>query len=160
MSSILIREATVQDIPELAVHHGKMFAEIWEQKGETITADCIREMENAYSKKLEEQIPARNCKAWVVEAGDHIVASGAVSIASFVPVPMDLNHQVAYLHSIYTEKEFRGRQFAQGIVQKALHYCKENEIKRVILNTSDAGRPIYLKLGFTSASEAMKLFIK
>ena len=31
-----IREATVSDIPLLAIHHRKMFEEIWEKNGEDI----------------------------------------------------------------------------------------------------------------------------
>jgi GNAT superfamily N-acetyltransferase len=119
-----------------------------------------REIKKAYSEKLEKEIPGGSCKAWVVKNGNRLVASGAISIVSYVPVPNDTNHNIAYLHSMYTEKDFRGRKCAQEIIERAIQYCKKNGINRVILNASDAGKPIYEKSGFVSLPETMRLFIK
>jgi GNAT superfamily N-acetyltransferase len=155
-----IQEATYDDIKQLAIHHRKMFEEIWEMKGQKVAAEKAQEIEKRYSEKLEKQISAGTCKAWVVRDGNQLIASGAISIVSFVPVPNDTNHNVAYLHSMYTEKDFRGKKYAQQIIDKAIQYCKENGISRVILNASDAGKPIYEKAGFVSSPESMRLFIK
>jgi GNAT superfamily N-acetyltransferase len=155
-----IQEATCDDIKQLAIHHRKMFEEIWEKKGEKLEVDKAQEIEERYSEKLEKQITEGTCKAWVVKDGNQLVASGAISVVSFVPVPYDTNHNIAYLHSMYTEKEFRGRKYAQQIIERAIQYCKEHGISRVILNASDAGKPIYEKSGFMSSPETMRLFIK
>jgi len=108
---------------------------------------------------LKREIAAGSCKAWVVRNGNRLVASGAISIVSYVPVPNDPNPHIAYLHSMYTEKEFRGRKYAQQIVEKAIQYCKENGICRIVLNASDAGRSVYEKSGFLPAPETMRLVI-
>jgi len=139
-----ISEATRDDIEQLAIHHRKIFEEIWEKKSLKLDAAKAQEMEKAYTDKLEKQIPGGSCKAWVVNNGNQLVASGAISIVSYVPVPSDPNHNIAFLHSMYTEKEFRGRHLAQQIIKKAIQYCKENGINRIILNASDAGKPIYI----------------
>jgi GNAT superfamily N-acetyltransferase len=96
----------------------------------------------------------------VIENGDQIVASGGITIVSFVPTPNDLNSRVAYLHSMYSEKAYRNKNFANRIVKEALQYCKANEIKRVILTASQAGKPIYEKIGFASSPETMRIFIE
>ena len=160
MLDINIQEATCDDIKQMAIHHRKMFEEIWEKKGQKVEAAKAQEIEKAYSEKLQKEIPGGSCKAWVIKNGNRLVASGAISIVSFVPVPNDTNHNIAYLHSMYTEKDFRGRKYAQQIIERAIQYCKENGINRVILNASDAGKPIYEKLGFVSLPETMRLFIK
>ena len=152
--------ATTGDIPLLASHHRRMFEEIWEQKGLVLEAANAKEVENAYIEKLKKEIPAGTCKAWVVQENDQAVASGAISIVSYVPVPSDVNHSAAYLHSMYTEKEFRGKKYARQIIAGALEFCKKNRISRVVLNASDAGRPLYEKLGFTSSPETMRMFIQ
>jgi GNAT superfamily N-acetyltransferase len=125
-----------------------------------VEAAKAQEIEKAYSEKLEKEIRGGSCEAWVIKNGNRLVASGAISIVSFVPIPNDTNHNIAYLHSMYTEKDFRGRKYAQQIIERAIQYCKENGINRVILNASDAGKPIYEKLGFVSLPEMMRLFIK
>ena len=155
-----IIEATAKDIKQLVSHHIKMFEEIWERKGQKIETAKLKEIEKAYSEKLEKQIPAGNCKAWVFKNGNQLAASGAISIVSYAPVPNDTNHIIAYLHSMYTEKDFRGRKYAKSIIERAIQYCKENGINRVVLNTSDDGKPVYEKVGFVLSAETMQLLIK
>ncbi|MBW2199680.1 MAG: GNAT family N-acetyltransferase [Deltaproteobacteria bacterium] len=155
-----LQYATIDDVKMLAIHHRKMFEEIWEQKSQKIEKARAQELEAAYSEKIIKQIPEGTCIAWVVKNDNQIVASGAISIVSFVPVPNDTNHNIAYLHSMYTEKGYRHQKCAQKIVDRAIHYCQKNGINRVVLNASDAGKPIYEKLGFVSSPETMRLFIK
>jgi GNAT superfamily N-acetyltransferase len=100
-----------------------------------------------------------SCKAWAIENEDRIIASGAITIVSFVPTPTDLSSRVAYLHSMYTERRYRNNSFAGLIVEKTIQYCKDNGIRRVFLNASEAGRPIYEEIGFCSAPEIMRLMI-
>jgi GNAT superfamily N-acetyltransferase len=61
---------------------------------------------------------------------------------------------------MYTEKEYRNNNFANRIIEKAIQYCKDHGIKRFFLNASEAGRPIYEKIGFHSAPEIMRLIIE
>ena len=155
-----LREATEGDIPRLGVHHRKMFEEIWEKEGESIVPSVGKKMERAYAKKLKQELTDGSCKAWVIESENKIVASGAITIASLVPTPKDLSSSVAYLHSMYTEKQYRNNNFANLIVERAIRFCRDNRIKRVFLNASEAGRPIYEKLGFRAAPEMMRLVIE
>lgn len=155
-----LREATERDIPQLGRHHRKMFEEIWEKKGEDIDIAIHKEIEEAYEKKLKQEFRAGGCKAWVIENKNKIIASGAITIVSFVPTPIDLSWRVAYLHSMYTEKGYRNNNCANLIIKMATQYCGANGIKRIILNASEAGRPIYERLGFRSAPEMMRLIIE
>jgi predicted GNAT family acetyltransferase len=155
-----LREATERDIPQLGRHHRKMFEEIWEKKGENIHIAVCKEIEEAYEQKLMQEFRSGGCKAWVIENKNKIIASGAITIVSFVPTPIDLSYRVAYLHSMYTERGYRNNNFANFIIKMATQDCKANGIKRIILNASEAGRPIYEKIGFCSAREMMRLIIE
>jgi N-acetylglutamate synthase-like GNAT family acetyltransferase len=157
---ISLREATERDIPRLGVHHRKMFEEILKKKGESTDPSIPKALERAYAKKLKQELTDGSCKAWVIEHKNRIVASGAITIASLVPTPKDLSSSVAYLHSMYTEKGYRNKYFANFIVQRAIRFCRDNGIKRIFLNASEAGRPIYQKLGFCTAPEMMRLSIE
>ena len=128
-----------------------MFEEIWEKKGQPIDNSAGNEIEQAYSLKLAAELQAGSCRSWLIEKGEQVVASGAITIVSLVPTPNDLSTRVAYLHSMYTEPERRGKNLASRIVRTALAYCKANGVRRVILNASEAGKPIYEKIGFSSS---------
>lgn len=154
-----IRKATERDIPQLSIHHSEMFKEIWKNKGKSQGDSESFELGNAYSQKLNREL-GNLCRCWVIETGRELVASGALTIVSFVPIPDDSSSRVGYLHSMYTDKRYRGRGFANLIVKAALQYCRENGIKRVVLNASEAGRPIYEKIGFISSPETMKIFLE
>jgi len=65
-------------------------------------------MESAYRAKLSGELASGECKSWVIEMEKAIVASGAISIVKMVPTPFDISCRMAYVHSMYTEKEQRG----------------------------------------------------
>jgi GNAT superfamily N-acetyltransferase len=154
-----IREASAADIAIMAAHHGKMFEEIWEHKGEHLQPARIAEIEKAYRQKLETEMESGTCKAWIVEDEEQVVASGALTFMSLVPNPSDLSSKVAYLHSMYTEKSHRNKKCAQQIMHNMISYCSSHGIKRVLLNASDAGQPVYHKFGFRSTPDTMRLLV-
>jgi len=155
-----LRSAKSDDIPILVRHHCLMFEEILILKGMDIDNATFNKIETSQNDKLEKQISDGSCVAWLVEYNKEIVASGAISIISMVPVPDDPSHEVAYLHSMYTEKNFRGKKLAHRIIDEAMHYCKSKGIKRMILAASDAGRPLYQQIGFQPAKNLMRFWIK
>ena len=155
-----LREASLSDIRTLGRHHRKMFQEIWKNRGTILTPERSEAVEKAYAEKIKKELPNGLCKVWVIEEEGKIIASGAITIVSLVPTPIDLGSHAVWLHSMYTEKKHRGEQHAQRIIKKALHYCKKKGFKRVLLNASDSGRPIYEKLGFQPSPDTMRFLIK
>jgi len=158
--TIPIRKAEISDIPTLALHHRKMFQEIWDKKGSPLDEQRLGQVEQAYAEKLTEQFSDESCTAWVAVQDDTIVASGAVTIISFVPTPLDLSHQLGYLHSLYTEEEYRGKQCAHKIIDQVIDYCNQKGIRRIILTASEEGRPIYHAIGFRSTLDLMRLVLE
>ena len=156
---MVVREASKSDIPKLALYHRKMFEEIWALKGDCLDPARAVEVESAYALKLANEMETATCRAWVIEDRGEIVASGAISIVSFVPNPVDLSPKVAYLHSMYTEKTHRSRKCAEHLVRKIIEQCKVIGIRRIMLSASDAGKPVYQKMGFDSMADMMKLFV-
>lgn len=154
---VCIRVATPDDITVLAKHHRMMFEEIWEIKGIPTDKSGLASLEKEYAKKLTNEFKSGTCISWVVQIGDQIVSSGAISIVSYVPVPHDLSLRVAFLHSIYTEKEYRHQHYARDITQEAANYCRDLGIKRLYLFASDAGRPLYENIGFVPVPNMMML---
>jgi GNAT superfamily N-acetyltransferase len=152
-----LRIAIPEDIPILLHHHRKMFEEIRKKTGNPVDLSILAALENEYRVKLAREIPCGACIAWVVDIGDRIVSSGAVSIVSYVPVPHDLSFRIAFLHSVYTEKAYRHRHYARRITQAAADYCRDRGIRRLYLFASDAGQPVYEKAGFVPVPNTMLL---
>ncbi len=150
-----MRAANASDIPALSVLHRRMFVEIWKQRGIPTDPSAMQRLEEAYAAKLHRQFADGSCRGWVVCCGDRIVSTGAVSICSYVPVPHDPSPVVAFLHSVYTDEEFRGMGYARRITQEAVDFCRKRDIRRLFLFSSDAGRPVYEMSGFTPVDTMM-----
>ena len=156
----VILPATAGDFPVLVAHHRRMFEEVlMSRKLDPDTLDA-EELDRAYINKLKNEL-GTTCHLWVVRKGIRdVVASGGVSIVSMVPVPGDCSCSVAYIHSIFTETEFRHHGLAKQIMETIGRFCREKGIRRLILNASDAGRPLYEKLGFEPATNSMRMLIE
>jgi len=152
-----IRVANEADIPWLARHHRLMFEEIQGSNGTAPDPAVMVVLEKEYAAKLAREFKSGTCISWVIENADRIIASGAISIMQYVPVPHDLSCRVAFLHSVYTEKEYRHRHHATCIARKAAEFCHDRGIKRLYLFTSNAGTTVYKKTGCVPVPNMMLL---
>lgn len=152
-----IRVATEEDIPWLSHHHRLMFEEIQESNGTVPDPAIMALLEKEYAAKLAREFKSGTCISWVAVTGDRIVASGAISIMQYVPVPHDLSCRVAFLHSVYTEKEYRHQHHATRITREAADFCRDRGIERLYLFASTAGTPVYKKTGFVPVPNMMLL---
>lgn len=150
-----IRPASKTDIPVLVSHHRKMFEEIWEKKEipfDPLQGDLV---EIEYTRKLTTELKTGACSAWVMIKDNTIVSSGAISIMSYVPNPNDPNSRIAFLHSIYTEKEYRNRKYASRITKEAVRFCMKKGINRIYLFASNEGKQVYKNQGFIPVDNMM-----
>lgn len=155
-----IRKAVFGDIQALVAHHSQMFKEISILQEKIVDQDKYKKMEESQTKKLQDEMPRGLCHAWVVEDDNKaVVASGAISIYSFTASPEDPTYTGAYVHSIYTEKQHRGNKLATLIVKKAISFCQDQNISKMLLIASDAGKPVYEKIGFEPITTLMYMTV-
>ena len=160
VAEVSYRHAEKADIPLLACYHRLMFEEMYalDELSGHLAVD-FEALEQAQQAKLEQQLIDGSCMAWVAEYQNQLVAGGAVSMLNTVPVPEDPSWRVAFLHSVYTVKEMRGRGIASAIVDLLLDYCRIHDLRRIQLNASEAGRSVYLGKGFKPLKQAMILWL-
>ena len=61
---------------------------------------------------------------------------------------------------MYTKLEYRKRGIANTLFSKMIDEAKCRGCTQILLNATDAGRPIYEKFGFTDTKGDMKLQIQ
>jgi N-acetylglutamate synthase and related acetyltransferases len=148
------------EIAVLARFHRLMFAEIWEKRGTPAQEEGMQFMEEEYKRKLREGFRDGSCRAWVVKKDGRVVSGGAVSIATYVPVPFDPSSRIGFVHSIYTIDEERHRGHAGRIVRAATAFCRDAGVRRVYLFASADGKPVYEKEGFCAVDNTMLAVLK
>jgi GNAT superfamily N-acetyltransferase len=154
-----LRLATVNDIPALVSHRRRMFEDLYAQK------DVVREpanydaMDTAYADILRYEIPVGSTRAWVIDDGGMIAASGALKFTDWLPRPDGQRRGLVYVHSVYCAPEYRRQGLARRILQTMIAYCRENGWPRISLHASDMGRGLYEELGFQPTNE-MRLVLE
>jgi GNAT superfamily N-acetyltransferase len=155
---LVLRKATPDDVSILVKHRRWMFEDMAFARGMSHAPTELDAMDAAYAQQLQAQLPDDRLQAWVVEAEGRVVASGAILFADWLPRPGDLTECLAYVHSVYTEPDYRRRGLARRVVQTLIEVCRAKGLQRVTLHASDAGRPMYEAMGFVATNE-MRLML-
>ncbi len=149
VTTVTIRKATENDIPELVRQRRLMF----EAMG---FKDCqrLQMMEQSSEKFFTENISCNRFQGWIaVTKTGEIVGNAGIIIDKHPPGPTNLTGNVAYIFNLYTLPEFRRQGIAKKIMQKILEWIKKAEIIIVTLYASEEGENLYKSLGFTLSEE-------
>ncbi len=158
VEALELREAVPADIPVLVRHRRRMFEDMDALQGLRRDPAGLDAMDAAYARQLAWRQADGSLRAWVIEAEGRVVASGAVLFSAWLPRPGDLTERLAYLHSVYTEPAYRRQGMAKRIVMAAIEACRAARLCRMTLHASEAGRPLYVALGFQATHE-MRLML-
>ncbi len=158
-TSLLLRLATVDDIPALVSHRRRMFEDMYTDKDVVHDRASYDAMDDAYAVVLRYELPAGSTRAWVIEDNGSIAASGALKFSDWLPRPDGQRRGLVYVHSVYTVPEYRRQGLARRILNAMIAYCRDNGWPRISLHASDFGRGLYEDLGFQPTNE-MRLVLE
>ncbi len=158
-SSTTIRKAKLSDIPALSKHRRLMFEEMWRLDERPVVLEEMSGMETAYIDYLKINLKNGQLSAWVVECDGQVIASGALSVLIWPPLPGNSSGKKALLHSLFVDEKHRRAGIARQIMQSMIAYCRLNNLRSVSLNASRAGQALYEALGFEAHPTIMKLRI-
>jgi GNAT superfamily N-acetyltransferase len=153
-SDILVRRATVADIPALAHHRVSMYRDI----GELTPSDETRLFE-ATTAYLRPALESGEYLAWIAVAPgapERVVAGAGLIVRPMIPRPGTsggIEVREAQVVNVYTEAAWRRRGIAALVMQQLIDYTRANHLNRVSLHASDEGRPLYESLGFAPTNE-------
>ncbi len=122
-----------------------------------------------WDKENEKELYRENLKYYqsMLESGQHIavfaeangqkIGCGGLCIYQEMPSPDNPNGYCGYLMNIYTREAYRGQGIGEAVVSYLLDCAKKSRIEKVYLETSESGRRLYEKMGFTDMVDYMKL---
>jgi GNAT superfamily N-acetyltransferase len=146
---ILIRAATVGDIPALIHHRRSMWWEMGRQD-----AAALDLMEAAARDYFCTAIPDGSYRGFLAQNESEEIVGGAGVVIS--PWPGSFDQRLprrAMILNMYVEKPYRRRGIARALMEKMIEWCRREEFAYVGLHASDEGRPLYEKLGFRPTNE-------
>jgi GNAT superfamily N-acetyltransferase len=149
MTDYLIRPATLDDLETLVHHRVAMFTDM----GVTIDGDALG---RAFRAWLREAMAPGDYRAWLCEAGGHVVAGGGISLLRWPPGPRSVvGDRLAFVYNVYTEPAYRKRGLARSLMETIHAWCASHGIPAMALNAAGDARRLYESLGYVEAPNPM-----
>jgi GNAT superfamily N-acetyltransferase len=149
----VLRPATLDDLPALVKHRREMFVDMEALKGGTLEACRLAAMDAAYTAYARARLIDGRMQAWLAADGDRAAASGAIVYTDWLPRPDGQPAVLAYVHSVYTEPDYRRLGLARRILAAMIAECRARGLPRLTLHASVQGRGLYEQLGFAPTNE-------
>src|SRR3954471_15699376 len=135
---ITIRAGTLDDLETIVRHRLGMFRDMGTPE------DQVAPMDGPARSYFRRAIPDGSYRPFLAQTEDGcVIAGGGIVILHWPASPRDPYDSRAMILNMYTEREFRRRGIARGLMERMLAWCRENEYKTVSLHASGEGRPLY-----------------
>ena len=95
---------------------------------------------------------------WLAVEEAQIVGMGCISFFMLPPNDWCPNGTTAYVGNMYVVKSHRKQGIARLILSHLLREADERGCERVLLNTTEMGKPLYKAMGFEDSATAMALY--
>lgn len=150
---VVIRKAELQDLDLLMRWRMEVLHEVFSIPADQPLAELEAENRRYYQKEL----PQGGHIACFVYIGEEIVGCGGMCLYHEMPSPDNPSGKCAYLMNVYVRPQFRGHGIASRLVRWHVEQAREHHISKIYLETSEAGRPLYQRIGFSDMKDMMEL---
>ena len=150
LEMVTFRMATVDDVTTLARLRWEMEAE---RRDTSLDLDSYIA---AYDAAIGADLERGSLRAWLAEADGEAVACVVLVWWTVPPHFEQLNRRRAWVSSVYCRPTYRRRGITRQLMEQLVEYARANNVQRLILWSSEMGRPLYESLGFTP-SPALEL---
>ncbi|SNU08175.1 Ribosomal protein S18 acetylase RimI [Lachnospiraceae bacterium] len=89
--------------------------------------------------------------------GEQWIGCASISYIRVMPTFDHVSGKRAHLMNVYTRPEYRGKGIAYKMADLLIKEAWERGVTEVSLDATEAGRPLYRKLGFNDSTECMVL---
>ncbi|SFR63565.1 GNAT family N-acetyltransferase [Anaeromicropila populeti] len=101
--------------------------------------------------------------AYVAEQDRAVVATGFMIVNEKPASPLFMTGKTGTVYNVYTRPQYQKKGLATSIMNQIIQEAKKKHISYIELSATDAGKPLYDKLGFMekiSAYTDMKLVLE
>jgi len=154
-----IRLATPADVEAIAEHRARMFDEMGQ-----VPPDAFETLRAKSCERLRDFLQRGEYIGWlaVPTQNPDLIAGGAgVQLRDVLPHPASRGTQWngvaegrhAIILNVFTEPSWRHQGVALLLLQRIIEWARAERLDRLMLHASEAGRPLYERLGFVGTSE-------
>ena len=149
---VRIVKASIDDMELLMEWRMRVMHEVFSVPAD----DTMAKLEAQNRTYYQTSLPADGHIACFAYKGDTIVGCGGVCLYQEMPSPDNENGKCAYLMNIYTLPEYRRQGIGKCIVNWLISEAKQRGSTKIFLETSESGKSMYRKLGFSDMKEYMQ----
>jgi len=152
--TFVVQQATAEEAAVIARHRVRMFSEM-----QLLAPERTEELMEKASRYLRVAMPRGEYVGWLARegGGGAIIGGAGVQVRNTLPhprTPPGAPHgREAIVLNVYTEPAWRGRGVADRLMRQVIAWAGEAGIHTLVLHASEAGRPLYERLGFASTNE-------
>ena len=143
MSDIVFDEASKEDINELIRMRIAYMIDDFGSVSEEERKGMETQLPDYFDRKLGTELIA-----FVARDEDRIVSVAYLHIIEMPANSILLNGMYGEVLSVYTEPEYRGKGLCTRLMQNLVEYGRKIGLGRIDLSATDAGYPVYAKIGF------------
>ena len=131
----------------------------------------LREMNNVSSEKdriivekacleyFRKALNDNSFLSWIALDDKEVVATSGLSFSVVPPLFPIYDGKVAYIMNMYTFQKYRNRGIGAELFKRIVEEAKQLGCKKITLNATDMGRPLYEKYGFKDVQGEMAFFV-
>lgn len=149
---LTIRQAGIDDLDSLMEWRMEVLRVVFDVPAGQDMTELERANRSYYQTMLKDEghIACFACQ-------EKIIGCGGICIYQEMPSPDNPTGMCAYLMNIYTRPAFRGQGVGGKIVRWLMEQAMRRGITKIYLETSECGRKLYQKIGFTPMTDYLKL---
>ncbi|MFJ7745329.1 GNAT family N-acetyltransferase [Peribacillus sp. NPDC097295] len=127
--------------------------------GEIKTIEEKNLMEISTREYLQKALSNNEFISYMAKTDGKAVSVSGVVLFNRPPYLENLKGIEAYILNMYTIPEYRGYGLARRLLEHCINESKKNNVKRIWLHSSENGKHLYDKMGFTEKGCEMELFL-
>ena len=109
--------------------------------------------EGVIKKDYQSMYDAGTAKHFLKFEGDEIIAMAGAFIKDDIPFRYYRGTRYGFIGDVYVKPEHRKKGLATSLSRSCVQWLKEKNITMIRLLATEAGRPVYEKLGFAATDE-------
>ncbi len=152
-NDIIVRQATAGDLDVLLEWREEVLHCVFSIPAGTDITGLMQSNRDYYEKALANESHI----ACFAEVDGMIIGCGGLCLYDEMPSPDNPTGRCAYLMNIYVRPQYQGHGTGKRIVRWLVGQALAKGIKKIYLETSEAGRMLYSFLGFSDMKDMMHL---